>query len=151
MLPAPRLLVWLRAFKAANGTALAQLQARALAMYGHLAEEHRVGNAKHFVEAPLPSWFLSAGELHIFEKAAGGVERRHSDGGASVLHMGVTLYGRRDLTFFVPETLTEVEGGLEPTSEVKFSFVPGSVYLGTVTGAPHEVSHHAPSGFVRRV
>ena len=64
------------------------------------------------------------------------------DGGASVLHMGVTLYGRRELTFFAPKPGDE--GGLAPESEVKFSFVPGSVYLGTVTGAQHQVSHLGP-------
>ena len=141
-LPAPRLLAWLRAFKEANAPALARMQARALAATGPLAEEDRAGNAEHFLDSPLPSWFLSAGELHIFQNAAGGVEPRHSDGGASVLHMGVTLYGRRELTFFAPKPGDE--GGLAPESEVKFSFVPGSVYLGTVTGAPHQVSHLSP-------
>ena len=146
-LPAPRLLAWLRAFKAANEAVLARLQARALEATWQLGEQHRVGNAAHFLKSSLPSWFLAAGELHIFEGAAGGVEDRHSDGGASCLHMGVTLYGRREASFFLPEA--SVEGGFAPASrqratEIKLSFVPGSVYLGTVTGAPHQVSHLFP-------
>ena len=146
-LPAPRILAWLRAFKAANEAALIRLQARALEAVGQLGTDQRRGNAAHFLKSPLPSWFLAAGELHIFRDAAGGVEERHPDGGASCLHMGLTLYGRRELTFFLPEA--SVEGGFAPASrvrpsEVKFCFVPGSVYLGTVTGAQHQVSHLPP-------
>ena len=58
-------------------------------------------------------------------------------GGASILHMGVTFYGRRTLRCF--------KGSADP-GEVEFSFVPGSVYLWTGTGAEHQVRHQPPRG-----
>ena len=52
------------------------------------------------------------------------------DGGGSVLHMGVTLYGRRDLVLEEPDGAKHV---LENS--------PGLVYVGTLTGPEHQVLH----------
>ena len=59
-------------------------------------------NVQHFLNAPWQEWFLACAELCISKAAlADGAgyweEPCHLDGGASVLHMGMTLYGRRDL------------------------------------------------------
>ena len=62
-------------------------------------------------------------------------EPLHQDGGASILHMGLTVYGRRDVRF--------VQGpGL---ADVAVRNVPGTVYFGQVTGAEHQVHHRAAS------
>ena len=63
-------------------------------------------------------------------------ERRdglHYDGGASLLHMGVTLFGHRELTFHF------LEGG-RPHS-LQISQRPGLVYVGNLCSAEHEVFH----------
>jgi len=60
-------------------------------------------NVQHLVDTPVSAWFLSCGELSIMNpqdyKGAFWSEPKHQDGGASVLHMGITLYGRREVRF----------------------------------------------------
>ena len=58
-------------------------------------------------------------------------EREHNDGSASMLHMGITMYGERDVVFQQGEW----------RRDVVFSNKPGSVYFGGVTGAKHNVVH----------
>ena len=65
-----------------------------------------VTNVEHFLETPVTKWFLTCGELCIMEAGCSEAstkglweEPRHQDGGASVLHMGLTLFGRRDVVF----------------------------------------------------
>ena len=84
-----------------------------------------------------PQWFASCGELVFVEP---GDEERgfweeplHNDGGASVFHMGVTIYGRRDLVCLQPRG--------DPNVLVRN--VPGTVYLGQLTGPQHQVTHAA--------
>ena len=60
-------------------------------------------NAEHFVETPIEEWFLTCGHFCVAKvrNASGELysEARHQDGGASVLHLGLTLWGRRDCVF----------------------------------------------------
>ena len=138
-LPAPRVRAWLRAFKDMNQHFLASMLARARAALSEFDDEALGQNGLHFLDSDFEAWFLSASELHVFDRPADCFEPRHNDGGASILHMGITLYGRRRVTFFSPE-------GASSTSEeqeVRFEQQPGSVYLGIVTGASHQVSHVA--------
>ena len=137
-LPAPRLRAWLRAFKDANQQFLATLLARARAALSSFDEESLGQNGVHFMHADFEAWFLSAAELHMFHEPASCSEPRHEDGGASVLLMGITLFGRRRVTFFSPCASSNTQSG---EREVRFEQQPGSVYLGTATGAHHQVSH----------
>ena len=95
-------------------------------------------NGRDFMQRPMSQWFATVGQFHLFEVPHGLEEPKHFDGGASILHMGVTLYGRRQLRFF--------EGNKACPGEVvaEMSLAPGSVYLGTVTGGLHEVVHGTP-------
>ena len=59
-------------------------------------------NTKHFLASHWREWFLTCGELAVtLPQLSEGdelwEEPEHKDGGASVLHMGMTLYGRRQL------------------------------------------------------
>ena len=60
------------------------------------------------------------------------------DGAASVLHMGITLSGRRTLR------LERASGDLAP--DVVVPNHPGRVYLGVLTGPRHGVQHEEASG-----
>ena len=100
-LPAPRVLAWLRAFKEVNQEFLVSLLARARGALCNFDEEGLGQNGMHFMHADFETWFLSAAEIHVFDRPAGCFEPRHNDGGASILHMGLTLFGRRCVTFFV--------------------------------------------------
>ena len=139
-LPLPRVLSWLRAFKVVNSAPLAVLQANARhAVLSQIAEEDRSLNGAHFLEASFEDWFLTCAELSVLnaggegDNTGGGgdywSEPTHQDGGASVLHMGLTLFGRRQVRF--------EQGPLLP--DVWVPCGPGSVYLGQVTGARHQV------------
>ena len=60
-------------------------------------------NTKHFLESPWRGGFCPCGELTVTMPRTGAEpvrsawweEPQHKDGAASVLHMGMTLYGRR--------------------------------------------------------
>jgi hypothetical protein len=74
----------------------------------HLKASQRtnIKNVTHFLETPANQWFLTCGELCFMEGGCSGntgldlwSEPQHQDGGASVLHLGVTLYGRRNVIF----------------------------------------------------
>ena len=59
-------------------------------------------NTQHFLASHWREWFLTCGEVAVAmpQLEEGGElweEPEHKDGGASVLHMGMTLYGRRQL------------------------------------------------------
>jgi len=60
-------------------------------------------NVELLLESPVQTWFLTGAELCVTNAGseASGLweEALHQDGGASVLHMGVTLFGRRRVRF----------------------------------------------------
>lgn len=62
-------------------------------------EGEEAANVKHFLACEVQDWFLSCGEMCVSNAVLPSGEMwhepRHQDGGASVLHMGVTLYGCR--------------------------------------------------------
>ena len=60
-------------------------------------------------------------------------EPEHQDGGASILHLGLTLFGRRGLV---------CRQGLG-LPDVFVANAPGTVYLGQLTGPRHQVTHEA--------
>ena len=60
-------------------------------------------------------------------------EPEHQDGGASIMHLGLTLYGRR--------TLACRQGFGLPDIFVRNA--PGTVYVGQLTGPHHQVTHEA--------
>lgn len=138
-LPLPRVLSWLRAFKSINAAPLAILQATARHAVSKMAEADRKQNGTHFLESPFEEWFLTCAEMSVLNAGGKGEfwsEPVHQDGGASVLHMGLTLFGRRQVRF--------EQGPLLP--DVWVPCGPGSVYLGQVTGARHQVPREGTTG-----
>ncbi len=131
-LPLPRLQAWFEAFKFRNALALQSLEASCRAAVLKLPEQERGENGEHLLKTPFREWFLTCGELAITRASGRWVEPLHQDGGASVLHMGVTLYGRRQVK------LKQVEG----LKDIVIQNSPGTVYISQLTGPMHEVSHH---------
>ena len=141
-LPVPHLVKWLRVFKEKNKDSLAKLRALAAAnlawMRDACTEDVLGRKGRHFLETPTSEWFATAGEMHIFENPGDLQEPRHFDGGTGILHIGVTIYGRRDVRFHEgPET---GDGPLV----LSMPCAPGHVYMGTVTGVAHLVAHKPP-------
>jgi hypothetical protein len=157
-LPCRRVLAWHGAFCKANDHTLVALGAAARVAVGRLPLEDRQRNGEHFLTTPVSEWFLTCGELSILNAgeasgpnatASGASSResadtcvasglweepQHQDGGASILHMGITIFGRRDVRFIQGKDLPDVA----------VRNIPGSIYFGQVTGAKHQV-HHQPS------
>lgn len=75
-------------------------------------------NACHFTHTPWRRWLNTCGELHISE---GGDRERgfwaepaHSDGAASILHLGLCLAGRKFVKFEQPGGMPDVIVEIEP-------------------------------------
>ena len=128
-LPTPRLVAWVRAFKQANSAVLSRLTADAQQALRALPGDSIGKNGLNFLEHDWDSWFCSAGELHIFEGAGASMEESHYDGGAAILLMAITVYGRRTLRI------------LDEASNFDLGQGPGCIYLGTMTGPRHQVVH----------
>jgi hypothetical protein len=58
---------------------------------------------------------------------------KHYDGGASLLHGGLTLFGARDLALLYPDGKSEL-----------LAQTPGTYYIGNLCAIEHEVQHHIP-------
>ena len=144
--PLFRIIVWRFAFIYRNLEFFNALQALGLKLICAMSKEERGLNGQHFLDTELFHWLLVNAEVHftIPEKAQPKgrakrpkvdcdfwVEDEHNDGAASMLHMGITLYGERGVIF------QQGEG----RHDVVFSNKPGSVYFGGVTGAKHNVVH----------
>jgi hypothetical protein len=130
LLPLPRLRAWFAAFKIVNAESVGALARDARASAAKCGIEGKDENRKHFMESPIDSWFGAAAELCISKAGGSWQEKKHQDGGASVLHMGVTLFGKRRMT-------CEQVGG----EDVWVDNIPGTVYLGGLTGPRHGVRH----------
>jgi hypothetical protein len=131
LVPMPRLRAWFAAFKTANADALSELNRQARAAATACEAEGQDRNRTHFLASPFESWFVSAGELVISKASGDWQEPWHQDGGASVLHLGLTLYGERTMTC---RTLCA-----EP--DIVVQNVPGTIYWGGLTGPTHGVQH----------
>jgi hypothetical protein len=131
-IPLPRLRAWFFAWKRANAAPLAVLVATARRRLARMTKEEQGKNGNHFLETDMDEWCLTSGELNVLRPGSGDdlwAEPEHLDGGASVLHMGVTLFGRRHIRC--------VQGDGLP--EIFLPCKPGSVYMGQLTGPLHQV------------
>jgi hypothetical protein len=139
-LPMSRLRAFLDAFKAVNQGVFADLHqtARMLSKRpggGDGPERNR----NHFLDCSFEEWWCNCGELCISDAQGSWAEDEHQDGGASVLHFGVTLWGSRDVR------CTHEKPATSP-SAIVVPCVPGSVYMGTLTGPWHGVTHRPSPG-----
>ena len=133
LLPLPRMRAWICAFRDLNKDAFAQFYVQAsgriVGLEGNL-------NSQHFLDNPWHTWLLQAAEIHVFPNAAGKKENLHQDGSGGMIHLGLTLFGRRDVVCYQG-------GGLAPVVLPQF---PGALYLGGFTGPEHQVCHRPPLG-----
>ena len=138
-LPMPRFEAWAKAFRHFNADSLAAMSARALKAAAGLGPEDMGQNVPDFVGTPLLEWFGTCGEMCLSAETNKDVatcwpEAKHQDGGSSVVHVGVALFGRCDL-------VCDRGGGLPP---LVVRCTPGQVDLGGFTGPEHQVHHQVP-------
>ena len=91
-------------------------------------------NAKDFLEDVLADTCLVYAVIQVMLPTVRS-DPSHYDGGASLVHSGLTLYGRRDLALLYPD------GKIELCAQT-----PGQYYTGNLCAIRHEVRHHEPAG-----
>ena len=132
-LPIQRFQEWFEAFLRVNRGALEALRLAGKRRLYRLSEETRGRNGEHFMSLTAEQWFANCGELCVtVPKMPDGsywAEPEHSDGGASVLHLGLTLFGRRYVRCS--------QDGDGP--DIYLQCRPGSLYMGGLTGPVHQV------------
>ena len=135
-----RLHAFRNAFMRVNETALAAMDASARGLVQKIPVAERGLNGTHFLRTPLDELMLSCAELHSTwggsVEAGFWEEPQHQDGAGSAMHMALTLWGRR---------VCRAKQGLG-VPEVSIRNVPGTVYMGQLSGPEHQVTHQeAPS------
>ena len=144
-LPCNRVSLWLRAFRRRNREVCATMQALAKQVAWRLGPD-KGANGEDFLGNSFDQWFATCGEL-VFVNAkmphgGGWTEPDHQDGGASVIHMGLTLYGRRTLWCRQGASPPNLgASGRRYPSDVRLPNAPGTVYMGGLTGPVHQVCH----------
>jgi hypothetical protein len=91
-------------------------------------------NAKDFLEDELADTCLVYAVIQVMLPTV-RADPDHFDGGASLVHSGLTLYGRRSLALLYPD------GKIELCAQT-----PGQYYTGNLCAIRHEVRHHEPGG-----
>ena len=96
-LPCLRLLAWGEAFKEINEPWLVQLGTELRRAFADVGEDQLGDNGKELANTDPKSWINKFVVLQAM-KTDPGIDELHFDGGASLIHMGLTLYGRRRLS-----------------------------------------------------
>jgi len=134
--PLTRAAHWFSVFRLVNAEAFAAMNQAAATVVRKLGAAALGENGADFLHTPLNEWLLTCGELCISRAGGEGEdmwnEPRHKDGGGSVLHLGITLFGKRLLR------CEQADG-----QDIVVENFPGTVYLGTLTGCYHQVHHKA--------
>jgi len=126
-LPVARLSCWMSAFKAQNKNAIERLQKSLHMAISRLEQPGKNGN--DFLEIHAKDWIGCLGILQ-FTKPGRWDEPWHFDGGASILHIGVTLAGMRHIAIRTADK-----------SEILLQNFPGTVYICSFCGPEHQVRH----------
>ena len=140
--PLPRATDVIMAFVTVNKPLFADIFARARAQLRRMGEGLTTHvNIKQFLEEPFERMLFTSGELHVAEP--GDRERGfweeacHKDGAGSLLHLSLTVFGRRDVRCEQSSDASDSAG----LSDVLISCRPGTLYFGAMTGPKHQVRH----------
>ena len=125
--PVARVLCWTAAFKLKNAGPLAALQAALLSRFEGNVDLGPNGRA--LVDVPPSDWLADLGTLQVMSPQV-RADPRHWDGGGSLLLLNLTLWGHRTLMLYCAEG-----------PDLRLDLHAGSVYLGVLTAAEHQVFH----------
>ena len=158
-LKARRVSAWIRCFLQLNRHWLSQLTKRVRAALRLLPQEELRGNGQHFFSTCFSDTALTYGVIQ-FMKAGHRYDPEHFDGGASLLHAGLTIFGTRHLELKVAESAADkvAESVADKVAETaadkvaesaadKWKVLPqsaGSFYIGNMCTAWHRVHHLDP-------
>ena len=130
---AGRVAAFTRAFTNANKAWLDELTAAIRAKLACFPQEALGENGRHFVDNSLATNAWAYATIQVM-KPSEREDPPHFDGGASLLHAGLTIWGKRGM---------DVQ--LQPEAEWRrLHQKPGSFYVGNLCAAWHKVSHFPP-------
>ena len=133
--PSCRLLAWGEAFKNSNTTWLQQLGVLLRASLSDLTDDEIGKNGEFLIETDPRTWLNQFAILQIMT-ADTREDPLHYDGGASLIHMGITLYGQRRME------LKKNNDDLRDT----VNLCPGNVYIGNLCAVEHQIFHEEKHG-----
>ena len=133
--PAPAALTaFARAFKEVNRDALLQLHQRLIERLSTLGDSELGGNGKKLRDMTAEAFIEKVFHFVMLQPMVPQSYRedhKHCDGGASIIHMGLSLYGERHLRFW--------EKDVDEPYEIRLP--PGSVYVSSPACFSHQVVH----------
>ena len=120
-------------------------------------------NGQYFLAKEAADWFCRFISLQMLTPAE-RLDTAHFDGGASVLHLGLTLWGRRRVYLNLADPAGGAKSTADPAAGEEWVVThqrPGSVYLANFCAPYHQVGHegaddpdelfHSPSGGTYKV
>ena len=135
-LPCERVVAFVRALRRCARGWLQQLQDR---LRAELSRRVRgvgdITNGKPFMDEEMSDNSFVYASVQVM-KVGERIDGWHTDGGASLLHAGLTIFGSRDLSVKV-----ESETGVEVP--LRLPQLPGSFYVGNLCALEHNVIHSA--------
>ena len=131
-LQATRVSAWVRCFVQLNRRWLIQLTKRVRTALRTLPQEELRGNGQHFFSTCFSDTALTYGVIQVM-KAGHRYDSEHFDGGASLLHAGLTIFGTRHVEVKVAESAADKWNVLPQSA--------GSFYMGNMCAAWHRVHH----------
>ena len=141
--PIVRLNAWLRAFKIVNAAIIEQMDEEMVALLARLSLDDLGLNGRYFLTNQAASdWFCKLISLQMLGTAE-RLDAAHFDGGASILHMGLTLWGRRRLYLNLADPAEKLIPLAGPAADewVVTHQRPGSLYLANLCAPYHQVGH----------
>ena len=146
--PVDRVSSWIQAFKRVNAPSLKQLDEGIVAQLSRLKAKDIGRNGCWFLATRADDWFNHFVSIQ-FLKPTERVDTEHYDGGASVLHMGLSLWGRRQVFLHLAapaENRDKASSSDGNPNSLSFEWQetnqrPGSVYLGNFSAVKHQVKH----------
>ena len=131
-LEAKRIVAFMRAFREINRNWLLQLTDKVHKAVQRLPEEVLGSNGRDFLTSCFTDTALCYATIQVM-KGGQRYDPGHFDGGASLLHAGLTLFGQRAVAYL------DVDGMW--TQQLQ---KPGDLYVGNLTAAFHQVEHFHP-------
>ena len=141
--PIVRLNAWLRAFKIVNAAIIEQMDEEMVALLARLSLDDLGLNGRYFLtNQAAADWFCKFISLQMLSTAE-RLDTAHFDGGASILHMGLTLWGRRRLYLNLADPAERLIPLAGPAADewVVTHQRPGSLYLANLCAPYHQVGH----------
>ena len=125
-----------RAFVRVNSAPIEDLAARIQRSLADLPPDVLENkNAKHLLETPPSEWLFKFVMIQIM-RPGDRRDKRHVDGGASLLHLGLSVFGHRTLVFWE-------EGRDQPHRATQTA---GDMYLSSPALFEHQVLHEDADG-----